>query len=199
MWTKEDKHVGQECNCKVDFGGRTFEGKALLETSELIFRGETRLKIVFKEMSGIEASDGRLRIAFPLGEATFHLGDAAAKWAHKILHPPSRMDKLGVKEGTRLNWIGAPDAEFRREAEQQGATFVPTKPDITFVCATTARELAEIARLEPGPVWVVYPKGKATLREIDVLNAGRAAGLVDIKVASFSATQTALKFVGKKA
>src|SRR5258708_39859012 len=103
-----DKHVGQECNCKVDFGGRTFEGKALLETSELIFRGETRLKIPFQEMSGIEASDGRLRIAFPQGAATFHIGDAAAKWAHKILHPPSPMDKLGVKQGTRVQWIRSP-------------------------------------------------------------------------------------------
>jgi len=45
----------------------------------------------------------------------------------------------------------------------------------------------------------VYPKAIAQLREIEVLNAGRAAGLVDIKVVSFSAKQTALKFVpGKK-
>jgi hypothetical protein len=187
--------VGQECNCKVEFGGRTFEGRALLETSELLFRGETRLKIAFKEMSGIQASDGRLLIAFPQGNAVFHLGDRAGKWAHKILHPPSRMDKLGVKEGSRLCWIGAPDAGFRREAEERGAAFVRSKPEITFVCASNAREIAEIERLPPGPVWVVYPKGKAELREIDVLNAGRAAGLVDIKVASFSATHTALKFV----
>jgi hypothetical protein len=187
--------VGQECDCKVDFGGRTFEGRALLETSELIFRGETRLKIAFKDMSAIEASDGRLLISFPQGKAVFHLGDRAGKWAHKILHPPSRMDKLGVQAGSRLRWIGAPDPAFRREAEERGAAFVRSNPDIAFVCAPNARELAEIDRLPPGPVWIVYPKGKAELREIDVLNAGRAAGLVDIKVASFSATQTALKFV----
>lgn len=191
--------MGQECNCKVDFGGRTFEGKARLETSELIFRGETRLNIPFKEMTGIESSDGRLLIAFPQGKAAFHLGDRAAKWAHKILNPPSRLDKLGVKKGTRLHWIGAPDAGFRREAEDGGAAFVRSNPDITLVCASNARELAEIERLPPGPIWVVYPKGKTELREIDVLNAGRAAGLVDIKVASFSVTHTALKFVaGKK-
>jgi hypothetical protein len=197
-WRKGDKRVGQECDCTVEFGGRTFAGKALLETSELIFRGETRLKIPFKDIRGIQASDGRLLIAFPEGRAAFHLGDRAAKWAHKILHPPSRMDKLGVKEGARLRWIGAPDAWFRLEAEERGAVFVRSNPDMTFVCASNARELAEIDRLPPGPLWVVYPKGKAELREIDVLNAGRAAGLVDIKVASFSSTQTALKFVGKK-
>jgi hypothetical protein len=190
--------VGQERNCKVDFGGRTFEGRALLETSELIFRGETRLKIPFKEISSIKASDGRLRIAFPQGAATFHLGDAAAKWAHKILHPPSRLDKLGIKEGTRLRWIGSSDAEFRGEAEQHSARFVRSNPDMTFLCVSNVGELAEIDGLPPGPIWVVYPKGMAQLREIDVLNAGRAAGLVDIKVVSFSAKQTALKFVRAK-
>ena len=145
--------MGQECNCKVEIGGRTYDGKALLETSELIFRGETRLKIAFKEMSGIEASAGRLRIAYPQGPATFHLGSAAAKWAHKILHPPSRLDKLGIKEGMRLRWVGAPDAAFRTEAEQCGAMFVRARPDLTFLAATNVLELAEIGELPPGPVW----------------------------------------------
>jgi hypothetical protein len=46
-----------------------------------------------------------------------------------------------------------------------------------------------------GAVWVVYPKGMAQIKENDVLAAGRAAGFVDTKVASFSATHTALKFM----
>jgi hypothetical protein len=40
----------------------------------------------------------------------------------------------------------------------------------------------------------VYPKGVAAIREIEVIEAGRAAGLKDIKVASFSSTHTALQF-----
>jgi hypothetical protein len=46
-----------------------------------------------------------------------------------------------------------------------------------------------------GALWVVYPKGVTEIREIDVIMAGREAGLKDVKVASFSATHTALKFV----
>jgi hypothetical protein len=42
---------------------------------------------------------------------------------------------------------------------------------------------------------VVYPKGKQEITENDVLKAGRQAGLVDTKVALFSDTHTALKFV----
>jgi hypothetical protein len=53
-----------------------------------------------------------------------------------------------------------------------------------------------VTKLKPnGGVWVVYPKGVKTVREIQVLDAGRAAGLKDLKVASFSPTHTALKFV----
>ena len=50
-----------------------------------------------------------------------------------------------------------------------------------------------------GALWIVYPKGKQEIKEVDVLAAGRAAGLVDVKVVKFSDTHTALKFVRPKA
>jgi len=188
--------VGQESKCKLDLGGHSYEGKALLETSELIFRGGTRLKIAFKDMSRVEAADGRLIVTFPQGDATFHLGSAAAKWAAKILNPPTRLDKLGIKEGTRIRWIGTADKEFQQEAKTKGALFVRTKPDLTFMAAETA---ADLRKIDNPPVWIVFPKSVQQIREGEVLAAGRAAGLVDIKVASFSATHTALKFVSARA
>ena len=48
-------------------------------------------------------------------------------------------------------------------------------------------------------LWIVYPKGRKEITERQVLDAGRAAGLVDVKVVSFSASHTALKFVRPKA
>jgi hypothetical protein len=48
-------------------------------------------------------------------------------------------------------------------------------------------------------LWIVYPKGKREIKEQQVLEAGKQAGLVDVKVVSFSATHTALKFVWPKA
>jgi hypothetical protein len=45
-----------------------------------------------------------------------------------------------------------------------------------------------------GAIWVVYPKGQLHIREIDVITAGKSAGLTDNKVCSFSATHTALRF-----
>lgn len=189
--------MGQERECTVETGGERLQGKALLETSELIFRGRTRLKIPFKEMTKVEAAGGRLLVEFGGKSAAFDLGDAAAKWAARILNPPTRLDKLGVGSGTRIRWIGPPDAQFAAEAKQIGACTVRASPDITFLHATSKKDLARIPNAA-GPLWIVYPKGTKTIREQDVLQAGRAAGLTDIKVASFSATHTALKFVPRK-
>jgi hypothetical protein len=58
------------------------------------------------------------------------------------------------------------------------------------------RVKAFAARLAPdGALWVVYPKGQKRITENDVITAGRAAGLKDVKVVGFSSTHTALKFV----
>ena len=47
-----------------------------------------------------------------------------------------------------------------------------------------------------GAIWVVSRKGKAaTLRDVEVMAAARASGLVDNKVASFDETRTSLRLV----
>jgi hypothetical protein len=74
------------------------------------------------------------------------------------------------------------------------------RPDLIFYGAAALADLDGIGVLAgamppQGALWVVYPKGRKDLRETDVLGAGRAAGLHDVKVARFSETHTALKFV----
>jgi hypothetical protein len=186
--------MGQEMRCRVDFGRESSEGKALLETSEVLFRGSFRLKIPFKSITTLEASEGRLHILFADGSAVFHLGKAADKWAQKIRNPPGRLDKLGVKPGTRVHLIGRHDDDFRRELTERGAVSSSKKPDLTFLAVKEKDQLVELAYLTGGPVWVVYPKGVETVTGVDVIAAGRAAGFIDIKVCAFSATHTALKF-----
>jgi hypothetical protein len=44
-------------------------------------------------------------------------------------------------------------------------------------------------------LWVIRPKGRKEISEQSVMAAGKAAGLVDVKVVSFSPTHTAEKFV----
>ena len=50
-----------------------------------------------------------------------------------------------------------------------------------------------------GAVWVLHPKGRRDLKDTDVMAAGKAAGLVDNKVARVSETLSALRFVIPKA
>jgi hypothetical protein len=188
--------MGQELECRMRLGKRSLTGKAHLETDLVLFRGEERLKVAFKDLTAVTAKAGVLRLEFAGGPAELELGKAAEKWADKILHPPTRADKLGVKAGVSVRTVGEFDADFLEELRV--ATVVKSGGDIVFFAAEKAADLKKLAGLAPSgsaALWVIYPKGVAAIREMDVLDAGRAAGLKDVKVASFSATHTGLKFV----
>ena len=194
--------MGLERECKLHVRGKTISGKAQLESDHLLFRGTERLKIMLRDLSHVRAENGVLMVRFADGPAGFELGPAADKWAQKIRKPPSRLDKLGVKAGLQVSLEGTFENSFVREVRARKAEVIAgkTKRDLIFLAVEHEDELAAIrksvAKLKPnGGVWVVYPKGVKTVREIQVLDAGRAAGLKDLKVASFSPTHTALKFV----
>jgi hypothetical protein len=193
--------MGQELDCRIRFEKRRLTGRALLETDHLLFRGEERLKVPFRELSGVRAEGGVLKLDFPGGSAEFELGAAAEKWAHKILHPPSRLDKLGVKDGLAALVMGEFEEAFRAELRQRNVrTGSKGMEDLVFFAAVKRGDLRKLrglaGELKPaGALWVIYPKGVTAIREIDVIEAGRAAGLKDVKVCGFSATHTGLKFV----
>jgi hypothetical protein len=200
--------MGRELLCKVRSGGKTAGGKALLETSEIIFRGDFRLKIPFASMKSVVARDGELRVKWGNESAVFTLGEQAEKWAYKILHPKSTGEKLGIKAGLVISAIALGDSDFVKDLRVQAKSFSDSKAqknsDLIFFGANKSAELTRVGRLIPslasaGALWIVYPKGRQEITELQVLNAGRASGLVDVKVVSFSATHTALKFVRPKA
>ena len=188
--------MGQELECTMRHQRRTLAGKAQLETDYLLFRAlpAERLKLLFKDLTAVKASAGVLHLEFAGGPAEFELGRAAEKWAEKILHPPSRLDKLGVRPGLRVRLVGEFEDDFRRELTGRKVEMPEprAKADLLFFAANTAVDLKRVrktaAGMQPdGALWVVYPKGVTAIREIEVLHAGRDAGLKDIKVASFSA------------
>jgi len=192
--------MGQEVECKLRYQKRTLAGKAYLETDHLLFRGNERLKVVFRDLKGVKAASGVLHLDFAGGPAEFELGAAAEKWASKILHPPSRLDKLGVKDGLTVRLVGEFEEGFRKELDGSGAKEAGGKTDLVFFAAAKTADLVRVRKLTEGlkpdgGLWVIYPKGVPAIREIEVLEAGRAAGLKDTKVARFSETHTGLKFV----
>jgi hypothetical protein len=196
--------MGQEAEVRACIGERIERGKALLETDYLLFRGDTRLKIFFKDIEKLAARDGWLQVKHSGGAARFELGPYAEKWAEKIRSPRSLLDKLGVKADSRVAVLGVVDEEFLKQLRERlgkaEAGDDARECDLVFYAAEKKADLARLKALarrlrKTGAVWVVYPKGQKQITETDVLAAGKPAGLVDVKVCSFSATHTALKFV----
>jgi hypothetical protein len=196
--------MGQEAACEARFGGQVSVGKALLETDALIFRGAFRLSIPLRSIRTAEASDGLLHVTSPEGTAVFGLGAQAEKWAHKIRNPRTLVDKLDVKTGVRVSLCGVFDASFREQLNARTSDIREGKPakdsDLIFLQVAGVKDLARLTPLQSslkrnGGIWVVYPKGREDITESGVLQAGRQSGLVDTKIARFSDTHTAHKFV----
>lgn len=196
--------MGNEAQCRAQFGKQESEGKALLETSEIIFRGDFRLKIPFSTVKSAKAVDGELRLQTAEGLAIFHLGAAAEKWCDKILHPKSRIEKLGVKPDANVSLLGEFDAEFLKElgdlTKSVSKGKVATDTECIFFSADLKKDLTALSKISKSmkgaaALWIVYPKGQKQITELDVLAAGRKVGLKDVKVVGFSPTHTALKFV----
>jgi hypothetical protein len=197
--------MGGEALVTVRFKGKTAAGTARLETDVIRFRGgDLRLSIRFREISKITARGGTLTVTFPGGSASFELGRDAARWADKIQHPPSRLDKIGAKPAWRASAIGVEDETFLEELERAVSHVsigrVARDSDAIFYGVTREAQLARLdklkASLKPnGALWIIRPKGRPEISERATMAAGKAAGLVDVKVVGFSPTHTAEKFV----
>lgn len=197
--------MGSEAKCVARFKGQQASGTARLETDVLQFRGGAlKLSIPFKSIREVSARDGVLSVAAPGGTASFDLGAAATRWQDKIANPPSRLQKIGVKPDWRVSAVGVEDLEFLRELEGKVAFLsigrTVKECDALFYGVTSAAQLTRLDKLKAslksnGALWVIRPKGRPEISEQAVMAAGKAAGLVDVKVVSFSPTHTAEKFV----
>lgn len=187
--------MGQEARALVRVGGEVSESRVLLESEELFVRGERRVRIPFQEVRSVAVADGTLTVVWSGGEASFELGEPrASRWAERIRNPRTLGEKLGLKEGLRVGVEGV-------DQELLAAYGPPERDaDLLFLGAESRADLERVPKLAEllaptGGLWIVAPKGRPDPTQNDVLAAGRAAGLKDVKVAKFSETHTALKFV----
>ena len=116
----------------------------------------------------------------------------------------TRLQKIGVKPEWRASAIAVGDpaflAELRAAVAELAVGRVLDQSDAIFFGAIDRKELARLAALKRslkpnGALWVIRPKGRPEISERAVMDAGKAAGLVDVKVISFSPTHTGEKFV----
>ncbi len=207
--------MGLEARCELRLEGASHEGKALLETDELLFRGDTtgrgksaprgfRLAIPLKSIRSVSGDESALRVRFSGGDATFLLGKQSEKWAERIRSPKSLIDKLDVKAHHTVSVVALDDEDFISALRERAARVIvgrlAVSSNIIFLGAETIAALARLSKAKSaitrdGAMWVVHPKGTSGLRDLEIFAEAKRIGLTYTKVARFSATHTAEKLV----
>jgi len=117
------------------------------------------------------------------------------------------LDKLGVKPGMRTAVIGIDDAPFLTELRARADVTIgeaPSGTEMAFLGVDGPDGMDQLHELRDaiardGAVWVVNPRGLKGFNSNDVMKLGLQTGMVDVKIARFSETHTATKFVIRKA
>ncbi len=126
-------------------------------------------------------------------------GSRASPWATR---PPPGRRRSATGPRCWTSWASSPGCELGT----RGARLldVAAGAELLLLRTDAPEALERVPRLAAGlrrgmALWIVAPKGKGSpVPESAVLAAGRGALLVDTKVARFSATHTAHRFVPRK-
>jgi hypothetical protein len=199
--------MGRESICKCDWAGVTAKVKVLLETNEIVIRGELRGRVPLSAVKEVEALPDRLCFKVAGEPVQLFLGkDQAVKWAGAIkAGPPSLARKLGITGQTAVRMIGSTGDRALNAALAEAADVSAKNPDLIVACVGTAADLdaalkSANAQLQKAvPIWLVYAKGPGhPIDETVIRTTLRAKGLIDTKVAAVSAKLTALRFIRRK-
>jgi hypothetical protein len=197
--------MGAEAKTTLKVGRQTFAGTAHLESTELRFRGEASLRIPLTSVSEVVVKNGALHITHANGVAVLALGDLASeKWAERIRSPRSLADKLGVKSGMSVAVLGMEDEAILADLASRGAALVadevPANCPLVLWRVTKPAALSKLSSIgkriaRDGAIWVIHPRGDASVADTVIFAAGKDAGLTATKVVRFSETDTAEKLV----
>jgi hypothetical protein len=194
--------MGREAICECTFADTTAEVKALLESEELILRGDIRIRAPLQALRNVRVESECLCFNLDKHPVRLRLGAAAAKsWAKKIASPPPTLaDKLGIT-GKTVRTIGSISDRALESALHSAAQISARNPALILSYVDTPESLAITLREAKAqlarsiPIWLVYRKGPGhPLNESAIRATLRAQGLMDTKVASVSTELSALRF-----
>lgn len=192
--------MGREALVHAEVGGEAGEVRALLESSELILRGEIRRRFPKAAMTDLRVEDDMLCFVCQGGAVRLALGArAAASWAEAIAKPPpSLRAKLGLDKGAKARLIGACDDEVLAEAIDGALAPAGEAATMLIACVNGPDDLAKaLDALSAAPqmaLWAIYPKGKVTFGDTAIREALRAQGLRDTKSCAVSERLTATRY-----
>jgi hypothetical protein len=119
--------------------------------------------------------------------------------------PKRLIDKMDVAPGHQVNVIGIDDEVFlgqlaertknwsRGRRRRDCDVIVQRLKSVPTLVAELKTSLPYLA--PTGMIWAVWPKGRRELTQTHVMVAAKEAGLVDVKVVSFSQELSGLKLV----
>jgi hypothetical protein len=192
--------MGREAACLCNWAGQSADSKVLLESHELVVRGTIRRRVPIASLTQVAVHADELHFHAGEDEVILTLGqETAQNWARKIATPPPTLvAKLGIDGKSKILVLGSVDSEELQAALDEAGTQAGKTPDLIFISAGTQAELDRAltrATAYTAPIWIVYRKGaRAELPESALRDTLRGQGFMDTKVASVSATHTALRF-----
>jgi hypothetical protein len=202
--------VGYETKCRVRVveaaGTRQADATVLLETDELVVRGEARIRIKRGDIRRVTRRDGTVTVTSPTATLTLSLGEpAAARWEKKIAERPKQLiDKLDVKPGAFVALIGKHDdallAQLRQRTTNIARAANVKNRDVAFVEVRSLRDFDRIERAtsaitDNGAIWVIHPKGPTGVADTAIFAKAKQLGLTYTKVTRVSDRLTAEKLV----
>lgn len=197
--------MGLETKCKAKIEGREYEGKLHVDSKELHFScREKKWSHPVGASVAAKIAKGSLVIGSGKQAVSFELGEESEKWLTKILNPPSRMKKLGIKAEQKICLQGKFDSEFIGELAASGASLVKSvaAADLVLAIAETVEDLLglskSIEKLDTGKsIWILWPKGVQVIKDSQVIDFCRSFGMGPGKSCSFDDRLTAMRFTKK--
>jgi hypothetical protein len=196
--------MGREATIQCRWANESGLCKVLLETNELVVRGDIRRRVPIAQLTDVLVENEELHFTVDGNPVSFALGTALAqRWAKAIATPPpSLATKLGISAGSRLWLLGEVECEELKTAIDQASSTNGTKADLILASVKTSLDLEDALTRLPKhqsdlpPLWIVYPKGTVHgFGETSVRENLRRRGFIDTKIASVSSALTALRFI----
>lgn len=192
--------MGREAEAAIRFSGQSGHGKILLETHELILRGDIRARIARAQIIGFAADGDNLVLTTTEGPLCATLGaKEAALWIKALAKPPPSLGaKLGISAQTPARVLGElSDATLinalKGAVAHESRLIIAELPDQTVFDAA----LAFIENLPAPTFWGITRKGKSAFPEAELRNQMRAAGYIDSKSCAVSDLHTATRYARK--
>lgn len=193
--------MGREAQVHAEVDTENEEVKALLESRELILRGDIRRHFPKAAMRDVQADGDVLRFSCAGEAVSLRLGGKAAEaWAKAIASPlPSLRAKLGLDKGARAFLIGACDDAELADALQGRLTDKLAEAAMLVAHISGPSDLAVARKIQARsaqlPVWAIYRKGKdAVFGDSAIRAALREAGFRDTKSCAVSDQLTATRY-----